>query len=177
MADGFVNLEAKLAATKDQRASLFGTLRGGVKRDGFFANARRMLHEFHRFDQFIATEDVLTAEAVRVGALLDGVTLKRHSDYAAAGHEFALMEPRTGRGCKPGIDLAELHIRFGEGDALDLAHFGVKGKEQAELRFDGNFEGIFEARALPAINVVAFGCELHGFFFGECRSLGDGNSL
>ena len=43
MADGFVNLEAELAAIQDQIEAAFGTLIGRVQRHGLFGDARRVL--------------------------------------------------------------------------------------------------------------------------------------
>ena len=47
MADGFVNLQAELAAAENQCAGRFGAMRGGVERDGFFGDPRRILDELH----------------------------------------------------------------------------------------------------------------------------------
>ena len=38
MADGFVNLQAQLAAAQNQRARFFRALRRGVQRDRFFGD-------------------------------------------------------------------------------------------------------------------------------------------
>src|SRR5215471_5400037 len=73
MADRFVNLEAELATAQDYRAGFCGALWGGVKRDRFFRNLRRVLEKLERLDEFVAAEDVLSAEAVGIGTLLDGV--------------------------------------------------------------------------------------------------------
>src|ERR1700674_1465073 len=45
MPDGLVNLEAELGGTKDYGAGAFGALRGGMQRDGFFRDSRRVADE------------------------------------------------------------------------------------------------------------------------------------
>ncbi len=42
MSDGFVNLQAELRAIENDGALAFGTLRGGMQRDAFFADALRI---------------------------------------------------------------------------------------------------------------------------------------
>ena len=46
VADGFVNLQAELAAAENERAGFLRTLRGGMQRGGFFADARCVLQKF-----------------------------------------------------------------------------------------------------------------------------------
>src|SRR5206468_2639785 len=81
------------------------------------------------------------------------------------------------RGRKPGIDLAELHVRFGQRDALHAAHFGVGREQQGELRFKGNFERVFAERALPTVHVGLFGSENNFAAFRQRRCFRDGNRL
>ena len=50
-------------------------------------------------------------------------------------------------------DLAKLHVGFGEGDALDAAHFGVGIEQQRKLGLQRNFEGVFAKGALPTVDV------------------------
>ncbi len=79
MADGFVDLQAELRAIEDDRALPFGALRGGMQRDGLFGDALRVADKVERFDQLVAREHVLPAEAIRIGALLNFVAGKRSS--------------------------------------------------------------------------------------------------
>ncbi len=71
MADGFVNLEAELAAVEDQIEAAFGALIGRVQRHGLFGHARRVLEQIELVDQLVALELMLAAEGVRIRALLD----------------------------------------------------------------------------------------------------------
>ena len=87
------------------------------------------------------------------------------------------MNARSDRGRKPGIDLAELHVRFGQRDALHAAHFGVGREQQGELRFKGNFERVFAERALPTVHVGLFGSENNFAAFRQRRCFRDGNRL
>ena len=58
MADRFVNLQAELRAVENNRFGAFGTLRGGVQRDGFFRDALRVADQIERFDQFVALQSM-----------------------------------------------------------------------------------------------------------------------
>ena len=145
MADRFVNLEAELATAQDYRAGFCGALWGGVKRDRFFRNLRRVLEELKGLDEFVAAEDVLSAEAVGIGTLLDGVILERGGYEPAAGNDATLVNLRTGARSEPGIDLAELHVGFRKRYAFDFVYGGVGGEKQVQLGFEGNLEGILEA--------------------------------
>ncbi len=156
MADGFVNLQAELASAKDERSGFLGALRGGMKRDGFFGNARRVLQKFERLDKFVAFERMLAAETVRVGALLNFVALEGSGGDAAASDHFSLMNAGADAGGKPGIDFAKLHAGFGECDTFDAAHFGIGCEQQSELVFQRNFERVFAKRALPTVDVGVF---------------------
>src|SRR5258708_17575423 len=113
MPDGFVNLQAELAAAEDQRGFFFGAWGGGVEGARLFGHLRSVLKKIHRFDEFVAAENVLAAKAVRVRTLLDSITFEAGGDDAAPGVVAALVNFRTGAGGEPGIDLAELHVGFG----------------------------------------------------------------
>ena len=99
---------------------------------------------------------MLATKTVWVGALLNIVALKGRRSDAAASDQFTLVNARANAGREPGINFAELHSGFGEGDAFDAAHFGVRGQQQRELVLEREFEGIFTKRALPAVDVGVF---------------------
>ena len=61
MADGFVNLQAELAAVENQIERAFGTLIGRVQRDGFFGDARGILEQ----SQLVESARSLSAGAGR----------------------------------------------------------------------------------------------------------------
>ena len=84
MPDRFVNLQAKLRAAEDDRALSLRALRGGVQRDTFFGDARCVADEVERFDQLVALQHVLAAEAIRIRALLDFGALEAGGDDARA---------------------------------------------------------------------------------------------
>ena len=71
MADGFVNLQAKLRAAENNCAGSLGTLNSGVERNGFFGDVRRVTDKVERFNQLVALQGVLAAKTVGVGTLLD----------------------------------------------------------------------------------------------------------
>src|SRR5260370_15146368 len=100
-----------------------------MQRKGFFGDYRRFFQQVERFDEFVALEGMLAAKTIGIGSLLNFFALKRGGGNAAAGDYFALVNTRANAGRKPGIDFAELHAGFREGDTLDAAHFGV-GREE-----------------------------------------------
>src|SRR6202040_2894358 len=116
-------------------------------------------------------------KTIGIRTFLNFFILKRSGGNSASGNHFALVNARADAGSKPGIDLAELHVRFRQRDAFYAAHFGVGSKEQRELCFEGNFEGVFAERALPTVYVGFFGGKNHFATFRECRGLREGNSL
>src|SRR5258708_19469767 len=69
MPDGFVNLQAELAAAEDQRGFFFGALRGGVEGDRLFGHFSSVLKNIHRFDDFLAPENVLSPKPLLVQPL------------------------------------------------------------------------------------------------------------
>src|SRR5258708_33097271 len=91
MPDGFVNLEAELAAAEDQRGFFFGALRGGVEGDRLFGHLRSVLQKIHGLDQFVAAEDVRAAENVWLRTLRDGISFEAGGDDAAPGVIAALV--------------------------------------------------------------------------------------
>src|SRR5262249_46694351 len=128
-------------------------------------------------DEFIALESMLAAETIRVGALLDFFAREGSGDDAAAGDYFALVNARTDAGGEPRIDLAELHIGFGERDAFDGAHGGVSFEEKVELGLERNLEGIFFKGRLPTGDVGALVGHDYVLAFSERGGLGDRDRL
>src|SRR5437899_1890217 len=177
MADGFVDLQAKLGAAEDEGANFFGALRGSVESYGFFGDERSVFQQVERFDEFVALESMLAAKTIGIRTLLNFFTLKRSGGNAAAGDYFTLVDARADAGGKPGIDFAELHVGFGERYAFDAAHFSVGREEQRELCFEGNFKGVFAEGALPTVNVGLFGSKNNFAAFGKRGGFGDGNGL
>src|SRR5271163_2726806 len=104
--------------------------------DDFFRDQRSMLEQVQRFDEFVTGQKMLATETVGIGALLNGVALKRSGDDSAAGGNAGLMDARAGAGSEPGMGFAKLHVRFAEGDAFDLAHGGIGGEQEFELSFE-----------------------------------------
>ena len=118
-----------------------GTLRGRMQRRGFFGDAPRVLQQIERLDKLVAREGMLSAKAVWIRTLLNFVALEGGGSDAAAGNHFALMNARTDAGdANHESILAKLHAGFRERDALDAAHFGIRGEQQSELGFQWNFE-------------------------------------
>ncbi len=136
-----------------------------------------MAEEVERFDQFVTCKLVLTAKAVWVGAFLNLGAFEGSGDNAAAGDYFALMNAGADAGDIPGIDFAELHIGFGEGNAFDLTHGGVGFEKEVELRFERDFEGIFLQGRLPTVDVGVFRDHFYVAAFCEGGSFRDGDGL
>ena len=134
MPNRFVNLQTELVPRKNQGAEFFRALGRGMKRGRFFRNHRRMLHQVQRINQFVAFQRMLPAKTVGIRAFLNFFALERGRPDAAPGNHFALVYPRTNAGREPRIDLAKLHVRFRQRDALHLAHFRISGKQQRKLR-------------------------------------------
>src|ERR1700747_3173308 len=116
---------------------------------------------------------VLAAKTVWVGAFLNFSAFEGSGDDAATGDYFALVNARADAGGVPGIDFAELHSGFGEGDAFYGAHGGVGFEQQVELRFQRNFEGIFLQRRLPTVDVRVFRDHSYVATFCQGRGFGD----
>ena len=95
MADGFVNLQAELRAIENDGALPFGALRGGMQRDAFFGDARRVADEIERFDQLVALQHVLPAETIGVRALLNFGACKTGGHDSRAGLHLDLMDRRS----------------------------------------------------------------------------------
>ena len=91
VADRFVNLQPELAAAKDERADFFRALRGGVKRDGFFGDNRRVSHQIKRFNEFVTLQRMLAAKTIGIRTLLNFFALKRGGGNSAAGNHFTLV--------------------------------------------------------------------------------------
>src|SRR5260370_1421868 len=104
----------------------------------------------------VTLRSILPAETIGVRTFLNFLTLERSGGNSAAGNHFALVNARADAGCKPGIDLAELHVRFRQGHTFHAAHFGVGREQQLQLCFEWNFEGVLAERTLPTIHVGFF---------------------
>src|SRR5207253_2165314 len=131
----------------------FRALRGRMERGGFFGDDGSISHQIERIDEFVALESMLAAKTSGIRTFLNFLALKRSGGNAAAGNHLALVNARADAGSEPGIDFAELHVRFGQRDAFYAAHFGVGRKEQGELCFKRDFERVFAERALPTVHV------------------------
>src|SRR5215467_2854426 len=118
MANRFVDLQAQLAATQDQRAGLFRTLRRIMQGYCLFGDTGGVLQQVQRFHQLIAAQNVLPAETVRVGALLDSVALEASRGDTATGSDAPLVNFGTAAGGEPRINLAKLQIGFRQRDTL-----------------------------------------------------------
>ncbi len=151
----------------------FGTLRGGMQRDALFGDAPGVADQVERFDQLVALQHVLAAEAIRIGALLDFGARETGGHDSRAGLHLDLMNRRAGAGGEQLLDAAEGHRAFGDGDALHAAHFLVRGEQQIDLLLDGNAERILEKRILPGVHVGFFGRERDIFALRERGGLGD----
>jgi len=151
-----MNLQAELAAAEEEGADLFRALRRRMKRGGLFRDARRVSHQIERFNEFVTLERMLAAKTIGIRTFLNFFILKRSGGNSASGNHFVLVNARAGAGSKPRIDLAELHVRFRQRHAFYAAHFGVGSKQQCQLCFEGNFEGVFAERTLPTVHVNLF---------------------
>ena len=130
-----------------------GTLRRRVQRDGFFGDAQRVAHQIERFDQFVAGEHVLAAEAIRIRALLNFVSGKRRGHDSRAGLHFDLMNGEPMRRGEQLLDAAKAHGSFRQRDALDARHFAVGGQQQIQLALERNLERVFDVGILPGVRV------------------------
>ncbi len=65
MADGFMNLQAKLRAFENDGALALRTLRGFMQSESFFGDALRVAGQIERLDEFVAGKLMLAAEAIR----------------------------------------------------------------------------------------------------------------
>src|SRR5207248_4429 len=175
VANRFVNLQAELAGTQDKRADFFRALRGRMERGGFFGDDGSISHQIERIDEFISLESMLAAKTIRIRSLLNFLALKRSSGNATAGNHSPLVNARTDGGSEPGIDLAELHVRFREGHAFYAAHFGVGSEQQGELRFKRDFERVFAERALPTVYISLFRRKNNFAAFRQRRCFRNGN--
>src|SRR5271170_6148139 len=98
MADGFVHLQAELAAIEDKIESAFGALIGGVQRHGLFGDARGVPWQIQFMNQLIALELVLAAEGVGIRTLLDLVALEAVGfESGAAGGAGLIDDAADGR--------------------------------------------------------------------------------
>src|SRR5260370_42210232 len=102
-----------------------------MQRYRFFRYHRRMLQQVERLYQLVAWKGVLPAETVWIRSLLNFIASERSRYNPATGNHLALMNPRTNTRCKPGINFAELHVRFGERHALDTPHLRIRGQQQS----------------------------------------------
>ena len=177
MADGFVNLQAELRAIENDRALAFGALRGRMQRDGFFADARRVADQIERFDQFVAAQHVLPAEAIRIRTLLNFASGERRGDDSRAGLHLHLMNRRADARNEKLLDAAKRHRAFGERHALHFAHFLVRREQQIDLALDGNAERIFDEGILPGVDVGVFGRERDVFALGQRGGFRDGHGF
>src|SRR5260370_40157972 len=115
--DRFVNLQAELAAAEDEGANLFRALRRGMKRGGFFGDDGRVSEQIEGFDKLVTLQGMLAAKTIGIRAFLNFFLLKRRGGNSAPGNHLALVNARADGGGKPGIDFAELHVRFRYRDA------------------------------------------------------------
>src|SRR6266850_282276 len=175
--DGFVNLQAELASAEDDRSRFLRALRSGVQRRGFFRDDGRVAEQIKRFDELVTLERVLSTETIRVGALLNFFFLERCGGDPATGNHFSLVNTGTDAGGKPRIDLAKLHVRFGERDTFHSPHCIVGCEQQCNLAFKRNLEWILPERALPAIDVGFFRRKNNVAAFREGRSFGNRDGL
>ena len=131
-----------------------GHWRGCMQRDGLFGDARRVAHQIERFDQFVARQLMLPAEAVRDRSASE---FRRRRKLVATmpAPDCILIWwiARAERGGVPLLDAAELHGGFRERDALDAAHLAVGGEQQIQLALEGNLERILDEGILPGVDV------------------------
>ena len=91
MADGFMNLQAELRAAQDYGLLAFRTLRCRMQRDALFGESAGVAYQVERFDQFVALQHVLAAEAVGIGAFLNLRAREAGGDDPGARLHFHLM--------------------------------------------------------------------------------------
>src|SRR5678815_2271960 len=92
VADGFVNLQPQLRAIENQIELAFGTLVGGVQRDGLFGDTRGVFQKLQFVYQLVAFQLMLTAEGIRVRALLNlALTKAERSKTGATGVTLSLI--------------------------------------------------------------------------------------
>ena len=100
----------------------------------------RVAGEVERFDQLVALQHVLAAEAIRIRALLNFGAGETGRDDSRAGLHLDLMNGRASARREQLLDAAKRHRAFRDGDALHAAHFLVRGEQQIDLLLDGNAE-------------------------------------
>src|ERR1700751_998739 len=117
MPNRFVNLKAQLRASEDNRAGFLRTLGGGLKRDRFFARATSVADQVERFDQLVAFEGVLAAEAIGVRPLLNFAARETGGDDSGALLHFDLVDHGADARNEKLVYFAEGHRAFSERDA------------------------------------------------------------
>ena len=90
----------------------FGALRGGMQRDRFFSDARRVADQIERFDQLVALQHVLAAETIRIRTLLNFGSRETGGHDSRAGLHFHLMDRRADAGNEKLVDFAKRHRAF-----------------------------------------------------------------
>src|SRR6266436_9577646 len=96
-----------------------------MQRNGLLGHARGMAQKFKRFDQLVSRQRILSTKTIRIRALLNFGALERCRGDSTSRNYLALMNPRTDARSKPCVNLAELHVCFGERDALHGSHRNV----------------------------------------------------
>ncbi len=152
-----------------------GTLGGGVKRDRFFAGATSVADQVERFDQLVAFERVLAAEAIGIRPLLNFAARKTGGDDSGARLHFDLVNHGADGRDEELIDFAKRHRAFGERDAFRAPHLLVGSEKHLDLALDGNAERVFHKRILPGVDVGVFWSERNVRMLRERGGFGDGD--
>ena len=176
MTDGFVNLEAELAAVENQIEGAFGTFVGGVQCHGLFGDARRVLEQIDLVDQLVALELVLAAEGIRIRALLDLIVLEAVGFESGAAGGAGLIDDATDGRDEDLAAAVKDHGSLRECYAGSSAQFVVDRGEEGELFFDADREGIDLAGRDPGGFVLRFGRERDVVFLGEGAGVSDVDS-
>src|SRR5579871_4197415 len=125
VADGFVDLQAKLGAIEDEVECALGALVGGVEGDGFLGNARGVFQELQLVDELIPFQLILAAEGVGVGAPLDFAILVAERGKTGAGRVARLIDEAAEGGSEDLAAAFEVHGGFRQADGGVAAQFGI----------------------------------------------------
>src|SRR5580700_9368288 len=92
MSDGFVNLQAKLAAVHNQIKPAFRALRRRMQGHRLFGDARGVVRQGQLVNQLIAFQLMLPAKRIRIGALLDFISAEAVSFESGTTRRAGLVD-------------------------------------------------------------------------------------
>src|SRR5215472_13365357 len=120
---------------------------------------------------------MLSAETIRIGALLNFAAGEACRDNSRARLHFDLMNHRADGRNEDLVDFAESHRALCQSDPFHSAHFLIGVEQNFNLALDRNAERVFDEGVLPGIDVRLFRSKCDVGLLGERRSFSDGDGL